>query len=285
MGLFGRKKRTKVDVSVEKVTATKIVKMTYIESLLVDGGTAKVNEFAQETEATTNDFSQSKQGGNEITRFTKNFNDSFGSSGASRLVKLGVEVMLKGVTRVTDYLFGKKKTTTTAINVKDSGWSVVKSWRQPQFNIIRYALAIRELQVGNFVYAPVSEMISKPWRSPKEIVKLRITANQFIPTDFPPGTYIEYYIKPNSQEIDWIRINPIEISSAYSDNGSVVPRIITFNSEKPIGERVEERYFTTKEPVTSVRLKIIIRRPPDMPDTVTPIVKNYRILMTPRGGL
>ena len=80
MGLFGRKKRTKVDVSVEKVTATKIVKMTYIESLLVDGGTAKVNEFAQETEATTSDFSQSRQGGNEITRFAKNFKATFGDS-------------------------------------------------------------------------------------------------------------------------------------------------------------------------------------------------------------
>lgn len=285
MGLFGRKKKTTVDVSVEKVTATKIVKMTYIESLLVDGGTARVNEFAQETEASTTDFSKAKQSGNEISRFVKNFKDTFGKSGAGRLYTFGFDAMLGGAVSISNYLFGKKKTTTTSINVKDSGWSVVKSWKQPEFNIIRYALAIREFQVGNFKYAPVSEMISKPWKSPKEIVKLRITANQFIPTDFPPGTYIEYYIKPNSQEIDWIRINPIELSSAYAENGSVIPRIVTFNSEKPIGERVEERYFITKEPVTSIRLKIIMRRPADMPDTVTPIVKNYRILMTPRGGL
>jgi hypothetical protein len=279
MGIFS-KKRTTTNTETTNVTATKVVKLSYMQSLIVDGGTASVDDFAGLSNPETLELDPRK---------SRSYNDAgelnrqIGQIGG--LGSILTHMAAQGLVAVTNALFGKKTTTSRSVSLSTTGWSIVKTWKQPEFNIIRYALGIKELQISNFNYAPVSELVSKPWKSPKEITKIRLLVNQYVPEDFPPGSYIEYYIKPNSEEVDWIRINPVQLPSAYSENGNVIPRILYFNSEKPIGEASEERYFITTVPVTSIRLKIILRRPENLPDTMTPVVKNYRILMTPRGGL
>src|SRR5690606_13200554 len=112
----------------------------------------------------------------------------------------------------------------TKLSVKDSGWSFVKSWKEPQFNIIRYALGIRELEISQFSYVPTSEFISTPWQSPKEIAKVTLMVDQFIPSEFPVGNnFINYYIKPEIPEAEWIPINPIDLPTKYTEDGKIVP--------------------------------------------------------------
>lgn len=279
MSIFSRRS-TRTTTETTNITATKIVKLTYMQSLIADGGTASVDDFAGLSNPETLDLDpRNRQTFNTIGEV----NDQVAQIGG--LGTILANVATYGLVAISNALFGSSTRTSRSINLSTTGWSIVKTWKQPEFNIIRYALGIRELQVSNFKYAAVSELVSKPWKSPKEITKIRLLVNQYIPEDFPPGSYIDYYIKPNSEEVDWIRINPVQLPSAYSENGNVIPRILYFNSEKPIGEASEERYFITTVPVTSIRLKIILRRPESLPDTMTPVVKNYRILMTPRGGL
>jgi hypothetical protein len=276
MGLFSRKKTT-VNTSVQEATATRIVKLTYVQSIMVNGGVARTEQFSD-----VSDPIQYRLGGNSstsrnfVTKAFDTLNNPYGILGA------GGAWVAAGISSA---LFGKKTTRSTTVDVKESGWTVVKSWAQPEFDLIRYAIGIKEVTAASYSYAVTSEFISKPWSSPKEIIKLRVFVDQFIPPQFPPGSYIDYYVRPDIQGSDWIRINPMELPTQFNEDGSVVARIISFNTEKPIGARSEEMYITTKEPVKAVRFRGVMRRPIDSLDAYTPIVKSYRLLLTPKNGL
>jgi hypothetical protein len=290
MGLFGKKKTTTV-VKVEKLTATKIVKLSYTQSVLINGGTAKVDEFAGITGPLESELSSSSNTRRNDASKTPGFvgrglQNSLGSFTASA-ANLAYNTVLFGVPSIVSSLFGRKETRTVKVVAKENGWSIVKTWAQPEFDIIRYAIGIKDIGVSQFQYANVSEMISKPWYSPKEIIKIRLLADQFIPAEYPTGTYVEYYIKTGDEGDRWIRINPIELPTVFSESDSTkpIPRIVSFNSERPINAREEESYIVTSKPVKSVRVKIIIKRPDSSLPTSTPIVRSYRLLMTPKGGL
>jgi hypothetical protein len=290
MGLFSKKKTT-TETRVDKITATKIVKLSYIQSILINGKTAKPEEFAGISGPAENVISSNSRNnrntaakqGTIVGENLKGRVDNF----TSELLNTAYNSVTFGVPSIVAALFGNKKTITTTVKSKESGWSIVKTWAQPEFDVIRYAIGIKDIGVSQFEYANVSEMISKPWASPKEIVKVRLIADQFIPPEYPTGNYVEYYIQPSVNDDKWIRINPIELPTVFPDNNPTkpVPRIISFNSERPVSSREEESYLLTSKPVTSLRLKIIIKRPADSAPTSTPIVRSYRILMTPKGGL
>lgn len=290
MGLFSKKKTT-TETRVDKITATKIVKLSYIQSILINGKTAKPEEFAgisgpAEKVISSNTTNERNTAAKQDTTVRENLSrrlDDF----TSKVLNTAYNSVLFGVPAIVSSLFGSKKTITATVRSRESGWSIVKTWAQPQFDIIRYALGIKDIGVSQFEYANVSEMVSKPWSSPKEIVKVRLIADQFVPPEYPAGSYIEYYIQPSIKDDKWIRINPVELPTVFPDNNPTkpVPRIISFNSERPISSREEESYISTSEPVTSLRLKIIIKRPANSAPTSTPIVRSYRMLMTPKGGL
>jgi len=290
MGLF-RKKKTTTVVKVEKLTATKIVKLSYTQSVLINGGTAKVDEFAGitgPTETVTRASSNSRR--NDAANAPNLVLDSLGGrvdSFTANAANFAYNTALFGLPSIISGLFGRKETRTVKVVAKESGWSIVKTWAQPEFDIIRYAIGIKDIGVSQFQYANVSEMISKPWYSPKEIIKIRLLADQFIPAEYPIGTYVEYYIKTGDEGDRWIRINPVELPTVFSESNVTkpIPRIISFNSERPINAREEESYIVTSKPVKSVRVKIIIKRPDSSLPTSTPIVRSYRLLMTPKGGL
>ena len=279
MGLFSRKKTT-VKTSVQEATATRIVKLTYVQSIMVNGGVARTEQFSD-----VSDPIQYRLGANSST--SNNAAKLASATFAALNNPVGalfapIELISAGVINA---LFGKKTTTSTTVDVKESGWTVVKSWAQPEFDLIRYAIGIKEVTAASYSYAVTSEFISKPWSSPKEVIKLRVFVDQFIPPQFPPGSYIDYYVRPDIQGSDWIRINPMELPTQFNEDGSVVARIISFNTEKPIGARSEEMYITTKEPVKAVRFRGVMRRPIDSLDAYTPILKSYRLLLTPKNGL
>lgn len=285
MGLFSRKKTTTENVD-EVTTQTKIVKLSYLQSLAVSNGLVSAEELTQtesSTETINNESLKNKNNAAKVSDKLKNLK----IGGSKLLGNLYLGFIPKLLGSIGNALFGKKTTQNVNLTVTDSGWSVTKVWNEPQFDIVRYAIGIKELVVSQFSYEVVSEIVSKPWNSPKAIHKISLMVDQFIPSEFPPGSYIEYYIKPDTEDSNWTRINPLDITSAYDSNGSIIPRVVTFNSEKPINSLLEESYIITTSPVRSIRLRIVLKRPQDIAgaDSLTPIVKSYRILITPLNGL
>ena len=284
MGLFGGKKRTTVEKTHTRTTLSKIVKFSYLQTLAIDGGIGSASEVAGETSSSQTE---------DLTNSTK-------KDAVNKLAELGggiggaaISALFAGdpfIGAISKSLFGKSVSKDTKVDIKESGWNITKTWNQPQFDIIRYAIGIKELSVSRFTYEPVSEFISIPWSSPKEITKVVLTVDQFIPSIFPPGTYIKYYIKPNIQDIDFIQINPLGLTSIFKEDGTIVPRIINFNTEKPLSSRLEDTYFYTDTPVKEVVLKAVFTRPDSLEDSsdvdgYSPVLRSYRILMYPKNGL
>jgi len=276
MGILGKKKTT-TQVIVDKLTGTKIVKLTYRESLILRGNLNTVGDLSGVTQSQVSEVNSSTE--------TKNSVDVFSDKAKNPILTWKTLGMSSLLGAIGQGLFGRKKSTDINIKTKESGWTVVKTWAQAQFDVIRYAIGIKDLAISQFLYEPVSEIVSTPWYSPKEITKVYMIADQFIPSEFPSGTFVEYYIKPDIQDFKWIRINPMELPSQYTPEGTVVPRIISFNSERPVSARLEESYVTTNNPVTAIRVRIVLKRPSTLSDSYTPIINSYRLIMTPRGGL
>jgi hypothetical protein len=279
MGWPKKKRKTKTEVTKEKFTLSKIVKFTYLQTLAIDGGLTTAKGIGGETEA-----KEETTTGNDVRR-------NFFQKAEDEANKLIGSIDPIGVLPKISNPFGKKVSVDTKQTTKESGWTVTKIWNQPQFDIIRYAIGIRELTIAQFTYEQVSELISVPWASPKEIIKVSLNVSEFIPKVFPPGTYIEYYIKPNIKDFSWVRINPIGSPSVFNEDGSLVPRIINFNVERPISSRLEDNYITTEEPVKEIVFRALLKRPDLLEGTeisadgYSPILKSYRLLMVPRNGL
>jgi hypothetical protein len=268
MGMFRNSSSTDYATEVKEKTLQKIVKLSYIQSLSVSAGSIDPSSLVT----------------------TKGSSKTVNLGTASEKDRSTVGAVVGGVygglvgAGAGGVLGGKKVDTSVSATIDETGWSLVKTWLQPEFDIIRYALGIRELAVSQFTYFNVSEMVSKPWLSPKEISKVTLLVDQFIPKSFPPGIYLEYYIKPDTKDSDWIRINSLGTPSQFLPDGNIVPRIITFNADRPSLARIEDSYITTLEPVKSIRFKVIIKRPEDKP-SYTPILRSYRLNFSIRNGL
>ena len=303
MGLFSKKKKTKVETKTTTVAESKIVKLSYIETIALDGGLGDIKDLAGETAAKSSSIDTSKDSKDKIQKFADSFSKGSLQAGVSGLgvgvavgsfaaSSLGLNTILASLgTKALGGLFGKKVSTDTKTTIKDSGWSVSKFWKQPQFDVIRYAIGIKELSVVLFKYEQVSEIISKPWTSPKEISEVVLYVDQYIPKEFPASNnYIEYYVKPDIEDANWVRINGLGLPTVFNPDNSIVPRIISFNTEKPINSNLEESYIFTDSPVKSIRFKAVLRRP-DTTESgleavyLTPILKSYKLLMTPKNGL
>jgi hypothetical protein len=282
LGFFKKKKRTVIEKFHTTVIQHKILKLTYLQTLAVVGGVGDLKTLAGETEGHDEkviDFEGKSRQGNTSGKYL------LGAVGGPIGAILGGLGLGRG-------LLGKKVRRSVTGTLEDKGWRVVKTWLQPEFDKIRYALGIRELTVAQFRYEKVSEVISKPWISPKDITKVTLIVDQFIPPQFPPGQgYIQFYIKPELPDAEWIRINPIGNRTVFDETGKIVPRIINFNTERPATARLEDAYITTDSEVKQMRFRAVLNRPDTIAgsdveaDGFSPVLKSYRMLLHPRGGL
>lgn len=276
MGFLKKKSSSSTQTDIAEQTLQKVVKLSYIQSLAINGSIIDPRSLV-ETKGSKIDV----QGSEDTKRNAiEEINHKLGDSGSAILG----HTIGGGIGAIASLFGGKKVTTDIAASVEDTGWTLVKTWLQPEFDVIRYAIGIKELSVSQFTYVPVSEFISKSWQSPKGIIKVTLLVDQFIPPQFPPGSYIEYYIKPDLKELDWIRINPLGVPSQFTDAGDIIPRIITFNVERSISSHIEESYINTAEPVKSIRLKAVLRRPNEMM-SYSPVLRSYRLSFSLWNGL
>lgn len=294
--MFHKRKKTKTEVVEQQITLARVVKLTYLQSLALEGSLFNLSEFETESvdefEETTR--SQSDTVRSRSDKLRNNVNEYiYGEQGFIRgsVGEFLEDISLGNLLGSIGSLFGKSVEKTEKTETKETGFQVTKVWNQPQFDVIRYAIGIKDINVAQFTYAATSEIISKPWKSPKEIIKVVCRASQFIPSIFPVGNYIEYYIKPNQENATWTRINPLDFATVFDSEGKIIPRVINFNTEQPLQSRLEEAYVLTEEPVKEVVFKAILKRPESLENTTvsadgySPILKSYRLLMTPKNGL
>lgn len=247
---MGKKKKTKT----YKTTTvnTTVVKLSYIQTLAVSQGVLNTQDF--ETQQKTN-----------VTTSNKKTN---GSSIIAPIASIGI---------------GKGKKTKTTETFDTSGLKIKDQYLHPYFDVIRYSIGIKEINVAKYKFAEQSEFVSIPFISPKEIIKIYVTVDEYIPAQFDQTQqWIKYFIKPEGFD-SWIEISPLNTPTRFNTSGEIIPKIINFNIPKPTSIASESKYNYTKDPIKQVRFRAVLSRPTGGDnDSTTPLLKSYRIVMTPR---
>jgi len=255
---MGKKKKSSTTTYETTTTKTVVVKLSYLQTLAISEGLA----YTQQLETAS----------------------SVGPGSASSKDKQ--ESPLPDLLDPFDVLapFGSKKKTSVSTEEENTGQKIKDQWLQPEFDRIRYTIGIRELTASSYQFAEQSEFISVPFLSPKEIVKVNVIVDEYIPPQFDQNQqWIDYYIKPEGLD-EWIRINPLNSPTKFNIEGEIIPKIISFNLPKPTTAQLEDKYQTTESPVKQMRFRAVIKRPSGGNfDSMTPLVKSYRLVMTPRS--
>lgn len=244
------KKKSKTTTYVTTTTYNKVVKLTYLQTLAINANLGDIKDL--ETESKSGNFTTVK--------------DTYSPT-----------------VPVLDPIFGKGKKTKVSVKTSTSGSKIKDYWLHPYFDRIRYAIGIKDIKIASYKYGNKAEIISVPFISPKEIIKVYISVDEFIPSLFDQNKiWIEYYIKIEGTD-NWIRINPMNSSTKFDSTGDIIPKIININVPKPSNAQIEEKYQSTNEPVKKIRFRALLSRPTTTDtESMTPVLKQYRIFMLPR---
>lgn len=239
---------------------SRIIRLTYLQTIQILTDQRKVSELAGTTDPSTSSFSLQKPA--EERNIVERFFDPFG--------------MFTSGTRGHQWSF----------SAEDSGWAVTRTWLETFWSYIRYAIGIRDIQVFNFKFAPSSEIVSKQFVGPKEIIKIQLQVEEQIPDIFSlTKRWIEYYVSVDNGK-NWIQINPLNNPTLYH-NGNIVPHTLNFNIDigGPTADGIKN--FITKAPIKGVRFRAVFLTDPEIEDgdKYTPVLKKYRLKLYPRGGL
>lgn len=185
------------------------------------------------------------------------------------------------------YFLGGRPASSSSFASSDTGWTISRTWKETFFNKLRYAIGIRDIGVFNYRFGTVSEIVTVPFKSPKEIYKVELRVVEQIPSVYPiDKRYVEYYVTANDGD-EWHRINPLDMPTITGEDGMIVPRTITFNPE--IGSVANDlvKYVQTEKPVRALRLRMVLKASVDVPDADqhSPFIKTYKMFMYPKGGL
>lgn len=171
-------------------------------------------------------------------------------------------------------------------NRNDTGWVLQEQYKEVDWSKVAYRIGIREIGLNSFRFAPVSSAVSIPAQSPKPIWKIVMRAKEEVPKEFSPTrAWIWYYVSIDDG-VTWHRINPLDKPTRFTDDGEVVPRVLTINAEIA-SKDPEQKNLTSSEPVTSVRMKYVLFADQNLddPTAVSPVLKSVQLLMYPKGGL
>jgi len=252
---LGKKKKTSTTVT--ETVITEVVKLTYLQTLAFNQNLIQTNDL--NTEGSSSSSSDPSK---------KGFGTSAGNAFAFGDPQMGLS----------------KKKSKTSYNTKSTGVKVKESWLQPYFDRIAYKVGLKELNVSRYTFVPVSEFTSVPFTAFKEIVKLTLIVDEYVPPQFDQTTiWMKYYVKIEGED-KWVRINPLNKPTIFDESGLIVPRIINYNLPKPGTAQIEDKYQYTEEPVTQVRFKAVLGRPDGGGNeaSMTPMLKSYRLTMVPR---
>lgn len=144
--------------------------------------------------------------------------------------------------------------------------------RREYFEGQRWAIGIRDVQLQQAQYVQKSVLVTNPLRVGGVVDRVILQdADIQIPPSFPEGqNWVRFFISPDEGE-NWYPISRIE------DVAQDIPEQISFND--PLHESLREgsvKNYTTDSPVTSIRLKIEMRRPAS-DNSMTPVLHGYTL--------
>jgi|SaaInlV_100m_DNA_2_1039680.scaffolds.fasta_scaffold19627_2 hypothetical protein len=271
-------KKKKKTTTIDAVT-TEIVKLTYLQTLAISQSMTNTKAFETDSTISTSKSSKDKAGAEGIAAGAS----SGAAAGAVIYGPIGAAVgaAVGAVAALFDAVGLGKKIKTTTTN-KSTGDLIKDQWLQPEFDVIRYSIGIRELTASSYVFAPKSELVSVAYVSPKEIIRAHILVDQYIPPAFDQNAqWIEYFLKVEGED-SWIKVNPLNSPTKFDASGDIIPKLISYNVPKPATAQVESKYQTTTDPVKGIRFKAVFTRPEGSEfQAMTPLLKSYRIIMSP----
>lgn len=231
---------------------TRLVRLSYLQTVAVSDDSTAIGKLAGTTEG----------------RNTSNFASDPGSPGF-----LGI---------------GSEGPSSSSTTFSDSGWSISRTWLETMWDRIRWAIGVKEIGIYAYRYAETSEFVSVPYLVPTSVEKVSIRVDELVPTSFPNSQrWIQYFVSGDNGQ-NWYQINPLDRPSLFSGSEfRPVPRIINFLDPSLIREDDDEnKYIGVTNPVKSVRLKVVFIRPGGTTnELLSPILKSYRLLIYPTGGL
>lgn len=195
------------------------------------------------------------------------------------------------VATILSFFNSTKKTETSVSAARISRqWTTIKNDRS------RFVIGVRDINIYSYKFVEVSEIVSKPFMSPKPVSKISLQVDETIPKIFyedpsrinTENDWIKYYISIDNGT-SWNRISPISHRTTLSEDGkNTLPEIININSDVPVSERSNPlAYIDVGEAVYSVRFKAVLSRPTDISDaeSYTPVLSKYALQIYPLGGL
>jgi hypothetical protein len=230
---------------------TRVVRLSYLQTIRVLDNSASLNRLAGETS------------GSQSNSFASN-------PGSPGFLGIGSE----GASSVSTVF-------------SDTGWAISRTWLETWWDKIRWSIGIREIGIFNYRYAETSELVSVPFSSPMPIEKVTLRVDENIPPSYPASQrWIQYFVTPDNGK-SWHRINPLDHPTLFGGgDGKPMPRIITFNPDFSEEDSNDKKFVRTTSPVTQVRFRAVFLRPPgESFEGTTPILKAYRMLIYPKGGL
>lgn len=286
------KSTDKNKITKSKTLISRVVKLNYLQTIAIYSNNNTVDDFSPESAAGAHSAasSRSRTGGAGLEGAALAAGVAGGGTVALAipfvaLAPIAIPVAI--IASILSSLFGSKTSVKTTTSTEDSGWSIAKQWLEVNYDKIRYAIGIRELSIFNYRFSPTSELVSKRFSTPKEIIKAQLEVVEEIPAEFSPEMrYIEYYISFNDG--DWHRINPTGHPTLYSNEGNVVPEILTVNFETSgPGGSTTIKAITTEMPAKQVRLKAVMKNDPSLGNAeyYTPVLKKYRVKLVPKTSL
>jgi hypothetical protein len=140
----------------------------------------------------------------------------------------------------------------------------------------RWAIGIKDIAIQKIQYVEQSVIVTKPLLVGGLVDRVSLEASIYIPPDYPPDSeWVSFFISPDDGAT-WNQISRIQ------DDFLDIPEIIAYND--PLPEAFREpgvSYYSVSNPVTSLRLQILITRPNDQPSS-TPFVQSYKLKVRTR---
>ncbi|MEW6769988.1 MAG: hypothetical protein AB1330_01160 [Bacillota bacterium] len=133
----------------------------------------------------------------------------------------------------------------------------------------RYVIGIRDVEISEARYHPVSELISPPYLFSVPPARLALRVDDYIPS----GTSVEYAV--STDRVVWAPITPLGRGS-----GDILNIVVDPSLEEVSAVRGETMFL--KRPASSFFVRVLIRGAEDN-SFLTPIVRSYDVISLPEG--
>jgi hypothetical protein len=148
--------------------------------------------------------------------------------------------------------------------------------RREVFNGKRWAIGIQDISALSIKYNETSTVVSKRFLVPGGVDRIAIEADIDIPEGFSSYVaWIRFFVSPDDGKT-WHQISRIQ------DDYLGIPEVIAYNDNTPVELRLPGvGYYETNSTANHLRVKIEIDRP-EGDDTLTPVVRSYRLKVKQR---